>query len=317
MSHPIQTISREDPRYPKRLLAYPDMPSVLYLIGSLPEENVPTVGIVGARLCDQYGKKTAEEFSEIFAAAGIQVISGMAIGIDSLAQKGALAGGGKSFAVLGSGVDVCYPPGNQALYDTLCRTGGVLSEQPPGTPPLRRNFPLRNRIISGLSDILLVVEAKSRSGSLITADFALEQGKSVYAVPGRVGDLLSDGCNQLIAQGAGIAWSPEPIIEELSGMHHAYTATDAAKNAFEQRRAQQELLRREQEKRVLQSSTLSDEGRTIYGALLWDEPLSADMIGQKTKLPIAVISATLTQLTLMGFVSSPVFNCYQRALPQR
>ena len=214
----IQCVSKADPGYPSRLKELPGMPGYLYLIGRFPEDNKPTVGIVGARQASHYGKRTAEDFGRYLAIHGVQIISGMAEGIDSCSQCGALDGNGSSFAVLGQGVDICYPVSSRNLYEMLKKRGGLISENPPGTKPLSWTFPARNRIISGLSDILIVVEARRRSGSLITVDFALEQGKTVFAVPGRVGDHLSDGCNQLIYDGAGIACSPEVILAELESM---------------------------------------------------------------------------------------------------
>jgi hypothetical protein len=141
----------------------------------------------------------------------------MARGVDGIAQKAALDAGGRSFAVLGCGVDLCYPDENQALYDRLLEAGGILSEFPPGTPPDSKNFPQRNRIISGLADLVLVIEARKRSGTQITVDMALEQGREVFALPGRVSDALSDGCNRLIRQGAWIATCPEDVLEYFYG----------------------------------------------------------------------------------------------------
>ena len=145
------------------------------------------------------------------------MVSGMARGIDGIAQKAALEAGGASFAVLGCGVDICYPEENRELYDRLLQEGGILSEYPPGMPPEPKLFPPRNRIISGLSDLVLVIEARKKSGTLITVDMALEQGREVYALPGRVSDKLSDGCNRLIRQGAGVATCPEDILEFFFG----------------------------------------------------------------------------------------------------
>ncbi len=210
----IRTIHRGDEDYPERLQILPDRPDKIYVLGELPG-NRPSVAIVGARMCSHYGRIQAHAFGRALAEAGIQVISGMALGIDCYAQEGALDGGGKTFAVLGCGADICYPKSNFSTYTEIQKHGGILSEEEPGTLPLSYNFPKRNRIISALSDIVLVVEAREKSGSLITVDFALEQGKTVFALPGRVGDTLSDGCNHLIAQGAGIACSPQAILQEF------------------------------------------------------------------------------------------------------
>ncbi len=312
MKSVIQTITAADPRYPNRLRILPDMPQTLYVVGSLPDDDLPSVAIVGARLCDQYGKKTAQDFGRILAANGVQIISGMAIGIDSLSQKAALAGGGTSFAVLGSGADVCYPPGNQTLYDKLIVSGGIISEQPPGTPPLRHNFPLRNRLISALADIVLVVEAKAKSGSLITVDYALEQGKTVFAVPGRVGDALSDGCNHLIAQGAGIACSPDAILEELVRLRCHAPLSEATREELEGLRQDPEEERIRKEKRVLTNSTLSDQAKQIYQSLDWSEELSSDQLQLMTELPIEEVSSALTELLLFGYAFMPQLNHYLR-----
>ena len=197
-----------------------DPPKGLYVLGALPADDLPSVAIVGSRMCSPYGRKMAYQFGLELAARGVQIVSGMALGIDGYAHEGALAGGGRTLAVLGSGADVCYPEKNRHLYRDIPKRGGVLSEEEPGTPPLPYNFPKRNRIISALSDLVLVVEARKKSGSLITADSALEQGRTVMAVPGRVGDALAEGTNYLIAQGADIAWSVEAVLDALLPLHH-------------------------------------------------------------------------------------------------
>ena len=208
----VPWFSRE---YPACLLQIPDFPYALYVKGRLPDGNARRAAIVGARKCTPYGEKYAIEFGRKLAESGVEVISGLARGVDGMGQRGALMGKGRTFAVLGSGVDICYPREHMGLYvDILDQGGGILSEYPPGTPPLPRNFPPRNRIISGLSDAVLVMEARVKSGSLITADLALEQGRDVYALPGPVNSELSSGCNRLIQQGAGILLSPEMLLDE-------------------------------------------------------------------------------------------------------
>ena len=202
--------------YPVRLANIPDAPYGLYYRGRLPEQDKPSAAIIGARSCSEYGRHMAEYFGRELALAGVQIISGMARGIDGIGQKEALFSGGYSLGVLGCGVDICYPDENKELYNTLCSQGGICSEYPPGTLPKNTLFPPRNRIISALSDIVLVIEAKHRSGTLITVDMALEQGKEVYALPGRITDALSEGCNRLIQQGAGIAVSPQDMIRTLT-----------------------------------------------------------------------------------------------------
>jgi len=212
----ISFISLEDTGYPSKLKNLADAPYALFYRGKLPEGAGMSVAIVGARLCSEYGRGMAKEIAQELAAHDVPVVSGMARGIDAAGHRGALLGGGDTYAVLGSGVDVCYPNYHKQLYYEIINQGGVLSEYLPGTKPLSWNFPKRNRIISALSDAVLVIEAEKKSGSLITADFALEQGKDVYALPGRATDALSAGCNRLIAQGAGPILSVEDLLAELS-----------------------------------------------------------------------------------------------------
>lgn len=212
----IKFVTCRDQEYPASLKKIKNPPYAVCCIGALPCGEMPSVAVIGARECSEYGRYVAEAFGVRLAQRGILVISGMARGIDGIAQQAAIKGGGKTFAVLGCGVDICYPASNRALYEKIISTGGgILSVFPPGAEPRKQNFPERNRIVAGLSDVLLVVEARQKSGTWITVDMALEQGKNVYAVPGRLTDRLSDGCNLLIRQGAGIALSPEDLIQEL------------------------------------------------------------------------------------------------------
>ena len=206
-----------DEDYPGRLAEIPDPPSCLYYLGELPAEDVPSVALIGARACSEYGAYAARKFGSKLAQTGIQIISGLAMGIDGISQKAALAAGGKSFGVMGCGVDICYPKSNRAVYEACKARGGILSEYPPGMSPAPRLFPPRNRIISGLSDVVVVVEAREKSGTLITVDMALEQGREVFAVPGRITDALSGGCCRLLKQGAGVAASPADILEVFYG----------------------------------------------------------------------------------------------------
>lgn len=231
----IRRISREDAEYPKRLAGIPDAPKYLYVKGRLPEENLPSVALIGARDCSEYGKSVAAWLGEKLGKAGVQIISGMARGIDGISQEAALDTGGSSFGVLGCGVDICYPKQNRTLYEKLCARGGVLSEYVPGTPPKPQNFPPRNRIVSGLADAVIVVEARLKSGTLITVDMALEQGREVYVVPGRVTDGLSAGCNRLLKSGAGILLDVEEFLEELWELY-ARQKTDEGKTVTELRK---------------------------------------------------------------------------------
>ena len=211
----IFLVTEEEPQFPQRLTRIPDKPYALYCAGQLPQTGKKAVALIGARDCTGYGRYMAEQFGAAFARAGVQVVSGMARGIDGIGQIAVLREEGYSLGVLGCGVDICYPRENRPLYEALLAKGGVCSEYPPGTGPRALLFPPRNRIISGLCDAVLVVEAREKSGTLITVDMALEQGREVYALPGRVTDPLSGGCNRLIRQGAGLVSSPEELLEEL------------------------------------------------------------------------------------------------------
>lgn len=213
----IRLVTEREAEFPRRLMEIPDPPWALYYAGSLPAEKMRAVALIGARDCTAYGRFMAKRFGEALAKAGVQVISGLARGIDGIAQRSALAAGGYSLGILGCGVDVCYPEENRELYDALLLSGGVCSEYPPGTPPKAPFFPPRNRLISGFADGVLVVEAKEKSGTLITVDMALEQGKEVCALPGRATDPLSGGCNRLIRQGAGLVSTPEELMEAFFG----------------------------------------------------------------------------------------------------
>lgn len=201
--------------YPARLRNIYNPPFALFYKGNLPKEDGLKISIVGARVCSTYGQHVTEQLGEILGELGVDVISGMAKGIDSAAHNGALKGGGRTYGVLGCGPDICYPRQNQTLYKEIINTGAVISEYPPGTLARPEFFPQRNRIISGLSDVVIITEAKEKSGSLITGDIALEQGKEIYCVPGRIGDALSAGTNNLIHQGAGIITSIEQLLVEL------------------------------------------------------------------------------------------------------
>lgn len=213
----IRFYSLEDEEYPTRLRKLVHPPYALYCMGNMPEEECPSIAIIGARECSEYGRYVAEAFAGKMADAGVAVVSGMARGIDGISQRAAVDKKGRTYAVLGNGVDVCYPVSNKKLYQDIQSTGGgILSTFPPGTRPHKTQFPERNRIVAGLADVILVVEARAKSGTWITVDMALEQGKNIYAVPGRLTDRLSDGCNLLIRQGAGIALTPEDILAELA-----------------------------------------------------------------------------------------------------
>ncbi len=201
----MRLVPYDDPDYPERLRTIHNAPYALFVKGRLPDPKRRSLAVVGARGCSEYGRSVARMLGRTMAKYDVDVISGMALGVDSASHAGALEADGDTYAVLGCGCDICYPRTSIHIYENILDDhGGILSEYAPGVEPQTFFFPMRNRIISALSDILIVVEARERSGSLITADFALEQGKDVYAVPGRYLDPLSVGCNHLIEQGAGI-----------------------------------------------------------------------------------------------------------------
>ncbi len=283
----IQFISHEHAAYPKRLQNLTDRPYGLFYKGRLPDEDRKSVAVVGARMCTRRGKEMAEQMAAGIAQAGGQVISGAAYGIDGAAQWASLDRGGMSFGVLGCGADRYYPADHALLLERLAQEGGVLSEFPPGTAPLRYHFPMRNRIISGLSDIVVVIEARQKSGSLITAEFAAEQGRSVMAVPGRPEDELSRGCNELISQGAGIILSAEAFIKSVFPDYMP------------------------SERQLPEDLTLAPAEKLVYSSLdlhsksLWE-------LEECTVLSLAELSESLLSLEMKGLISETERNCYVR-----
>lgn len=210
----IKKITIGDKKYPKLLRQIYDPPKCLYILGNIEILNNPSVAIVGCRDATEYGKKAAKYFAYNLAKENINIVSGLAKGIDSFAHIGALQAKGKTIAVIGNGLDVIYPKENEELAKQIVRSGGtIISEYPLGTKPQKENFPARNRIISGLCNSVIVVEAKEKSGALITADFAVEQGKNVYAVPGNINSINSVGTNNLIKDGAMPACSYQEIAD--------------------------------------------------------------------------------------------------------
>ena len=273
----ICCIGRNSPAYPNKLKYYSDMPEKIYVKGQLPKETLPAIAIVGARMCSPYGRIQAFRYAKCLSEAGVQVISGMAYGIDSEGHRGAMEGGMPTYAVLGNGVDICYPARNQALYRRILhKDGGILSEYPPGIKARSYFFPARNRIISALADVVLVVEAKEKSGSLITAQYALEQGKPVYAVPGAVSEALSRGCHKLIYDGAGIAYTPEVLLSEWG------ISVKNQKKSFEKNKL-----------------GLASDLKLLYSCLDL-RPKSLDDLIRRTGLPPEKISSLLLELELMG-----------------
>lgn len=213
-----RAISWLDPEYPERLREIHHFPPVLFLRGTLAPADARALSIVGSRAATPYGRMMAERLARDLSARGMTIVSGMARGIDSLAHRAALSGGGRTLAVLGCGVDVVYPPENAELQKAIVQNGAVISEFPMGTQPEGPNFPRRNRIISGLSLGVVVVEAGEGSGALLTAEYARDQNREVFAVPGNVNVPKSRGTNELIKQGAKLVGTVEDVLEELTGV---------------------------------------------------------------------------------------------------
>ena len=290
--------------YPTSLLDIASPPYALYYKGALPLESSASTAIVGARRCTAYGESQALEFSESLAEKGVQIISGLAYGIDSFGHRGALNGGGKTYAILGCGVDICYPRSNIGLYSNILEEGGgIISEYPPGTPPLHYHFPQRNRIISALSDVVLVMEAKAKSGSLITVDVALEQGKEVFALPGPIHSALSQGCNQLIRQGAGILLSTEQLMDDMSMINEKWEVLSP------NYKEKQKSINCHDIK--LQETYIEDmDADSSLISLLQGGPKTTEQLHSITGIPIQELISQLMTLSLGGKIREIARGCY-------
>jgi DNA processing protein len=275
-------IISNDKAYPEGLKRIPDAPLVLYVKGEIKDEDRYAVGIVGSRTPTNYGVQIAEKVSYKIAAYGLTVVSGMARGIDAASHRGALRAKGRTIAVLGSGVDVPYPPENKGLMGAISSSGAVISEFPLGTKPNKENFPRRNRIISALSLGVVVVEATVDSGSLITVGYALEQGKEIFAVPGNVTSSTSKGTNDLIKKGAKLVENAEEIIDELMPQIKGVLK--------EQRLVSEKTL-----------PTMTDDEKLIYN-YLGNEPKHVDTITRETHISSSRALSILLSLELKGVV---------------
>ncbi|BCS55658.1 DNA-processing protein DprA [Geobacter sp. SVR] len=264
--------------YPKSLFEIPDPPPFLYVRGTLPAGK-PCIAMVGSRRASTYGLLATGRLAEALAQHGVAVVSGMARGVDTAAHKGALLAGGSTIGVLGCGIDRIYPPENNALFGEMAEKGCLLSEFPLGSLPLAENFPRRNRIISGLSQGVLVVEATENSGSLITARYALEQGRDVFAVPGNINTVTSRGSNRLIKEGAKLVDCVEDILEELPGYNTLSGETSPAPRSF----------------------ALTPREAAIY-EILARSPLHIDDIISQSELTAGDVSSMLLHLELKGAV---------------
>ncbi|MDP0500500.1 MAG: DNA-processing protein DprA [Verrucomicrobiota bacterium JB022] len=293
-----------DAAYPSRLQGQRDAPVGLYQRGEV-DWRLPAVAIVGTRGCSQYGRKVAYEWAKTLAANGVIVVSGLALGVDAYAHQGALDGGGKTVGVLGNGLDVVYPRENRELYARMAEEGALLTEFYLGRKADRQTFPQRNRIVAGISQATLVIETDERGGSLITARFALEQGRTVLALPGRIDQPTSKGCHMLIREGAILVTSPEEVLEELSWRpepleldfgapeedgHAANMATPPA--ALEQ---------------------LDPASRQILELLAEGEVLHVDQLSERLDRAPAEVGAQLMLLEIEGWVSKRFDGTYEKA----
>ena len=265
-----------DPAYPKYLAQIPQAPPVLYLVGELKPEDDLSFAIVGTRNVTAYGRQVTKDTAQCLATSGVTIVSGLARGVDAIAHQAALDAGGRTIAVLGSGVDVIYPPEHRKLAEAISRNGAILSDYPPGTKPDGINFPPRNRIISGLSRGVLVVEAGERSGALITAKFSVEQGREVFAVPGSVLAAMSRGTNNLISQGASPMTNPTQLLDFLK-------------------------VKSELGNKSVQKTLSLDEAEILHA--LGSETLHIDDLAAKLSYSMERISALLIMMELAGLVT--------------
>ena len=271
----IRICSLDDDDYPHLLRQCYNPPPLLFYRGHLPSQ-ANCLAVVGSRHATPYGRNVARSYSETLSRGGVTIVSGAARGIDSAAHEGALAGGSPTIAVLGSGVDIAYPPENRKLIEQIAQTGCVISEYPPGTPPTAGRFPARNRIIAGMSVAVLVVEAAEKSGALITADFALEENRDVYAIPGSVFSDASKGTHRLIQQGARLIGSVEELFQEMGGNGSCVGQND--------------------------TGSLTKPEQAVLAALSNEQARSVDEILHEVDLSTAEIQVLLLQLELCGRV---------------
>jgi DNA processing protein len=274
----IRQVQIGDRDYPELLKYIPDPPGILYYAGDIALASKPAIAVVGARKATSYGKWAAYGFAKKLAEYDVVVVSGMAYGIDSFAHKGAVENGGKTVAVLGCGIDICYPDSNQALRERILEEGLILSEYEPGTPPMPFRFPLRNRIISGLSIGVIVAEAGLASGSLITAERAAEQGRNIYALPGNINSMYSFGTNKLIKDGATPLIVFDDIIDELG-------------------------ITRKTPAKALETKLGKDE-REIYEYVLQSGETTTDSICRNTGRQPSDVNAMVTILEMKGLLQT-------------
>lgn len=286
--HGVRVVTFKDADYPQSLEKIPDAPAVIYVKGCFPENLPLSVALVGSRRASVYGISVAQQFAFRLAELGVAVISGMARGIDTAAHRGALRARGKTVAVLGCGLNHIYPPENGKLMDEIAQSGAVVSEFPMDALPFPHNFPRRNRIISGLAQGVIVVEAAEKSGALITADFALEQGREVYAVPGKVDCPTSRGVNGLIKQGAKLVTCVDDVLEDLLPQWRA--DLPPCDHPETQEKNQNEGI-----------SGLSEQEQLVYKHIT-DRPVHVDQLSQCCGVDISSMTSVLLRLELKHLV---------------
>lgn len=269
-----------DSAYPSKLKNIYDPPYVIYIKGNKIEFDMPLISIVGTRRATPYGRWAAHRFAKELAEWGVGIISGLALGIDTCGHKGALDGNGYTIGVLGCGLDQYYPASNRALTDKILEKGCVISEYCLGTPPLKYHFPARNRIVSGLSDGVVVIEAPEKSGALITVDFALDHGKDVYALPGNINNIQSKGVNKLIRDGARILLEVDDIIENLKYKYSMYK-TDVEQSA---------------------KDDLSELEIQVFNVIKRN-PINIDLIINETGIKASELNPILTILEIKGYIN--------------
>ena len=279
-----KVITLDDENYPASLKAIYDPPPLLYVKGELLTNDSHSISVVGTRNATPYGMKVTEQLSGQLASRGIAIVSGMAHGIDTAAHNGALSTGGRTIAVIGNGLDIIYPADNSRLFEKIISSGAAISELPMGTKPHRGMFPRRNRLISGISLGTLIVEASKQSGAIITADFALEQGREVFAVPGQIFSEASKGTNELIKQGAKLVDSVEDILDELPSYAFQPSTDEVIKNED-----------------ALIESQLSQEEGAIW-KVINSSPVHIDDISKRSALPAFKVSSSLVMLELKGLI---------------
>lgn len=283
----IRYYSHEHPFFPESLLSIRDYPIGIFIRGLDPRNNRPCAGIVGARRCSNYGKEMAYFFGRALSESDVNVVSGMALGVDGYAGRGALSGSGLSIAVLAGGVDLCYPGENLDLYERLKTEGTLLSERPVSYKAIPRDFPIRNRLIAAFSEALIIIEGAKNSGSMITVNYALEENREVFALPGRIGDRMSEGTNALIKSGAQILTCPEDVLQYLGVSVRADTVKQ-------------------------KQFTLTKAEKAVYD-LVSSEPVSVEELLIATNFPVTILLENLVKLELKGAIRKCSASGYQKA----